>query len=157
MHNSCGLRHEEIQYRRFQAPGHEGKGVGYGAPNAFADCMAIDQNPIGKSARSNPISYVGAFDEIRKLFAKSTHSKRMGLSVSDFSFNSGSGRCQTCMGTGFEHVEMQFLSDVYLRCGDCDGTRFSKRIRSVKLNLKKEKNVNIHDVLCSTPKIDLNL
>src|SRR3546814_5797723 len=86
----------------------------------------VDQTPIGKTARSNPASYVGAFDAIRKLFAQATLSRERGYTAGTFSFNTGDGRCPTCGGTGFEHVEMQFLSDVYLRCPDCDGKRFRR-------------------------------
>ena len=84
----------------------------------------VDQTPIGKTARSNPASYVGAFDAIRKLFAQAPLARERGYTAGTFSFNGGDGRCPTCGGTGFEHVEMQFLSDVYLRCPDCDGKRF---------------------------------
>jgi excinuclease ABC subunit A len=84
----------------------------------------VDQSPIGKTARSNPISYVGAFDGIRKRFAAAPLARERGYTAGTFSFNAGDGRCPTCGGNGFEHVEMQFLSDVYLRCPDCDGTRY---------------------------------
>ncbi len=99
----------------------------------LADVVMVDQTPIGKTARSNPASYVGAFDAIRKLFAQATLSKERGYTAGTFSFNSGDGRCPTCGGTGFEHVEMQFLSDVYLRCPDCDGKRFRPEILEVKV------------------------
>jgi len=112
------------------------------APGAFdhllgaeqlADVVLVDQTPIGKTARSNPASYVGAFDPIRKLFANATVSKERGYTAGTFSFNTGDGRCPTCGGTGFEHVEMQFLSDVYLRCPDCDGKRFRPEILEVRV------------------------
>ncbi|HNF90179.1 MAG TPA: excinuclease ABC subunit A, partial [Thiobacillaceae bacterium] len=90
--------------------------------------VMVDQSPIGKSARSNPVSYVGAWDAIRKLFAALPESKERGYTAGTFSFNSGTGRCPTCTGSGFEHVEMQFLSDVYLRCPDCDGQRYRPEI-----------------------------
>ena len=90
----------------------------------LADAVFVDQSPIGKTARSNPASYVGAFDEIRKLFAEAPLARERGYGAGMFSFNAGDGRCPTCGGSGFEHVEMQFLSDVYLRCPDCDGRRF---------------------------------
>ena len=90
--------------------------------------VMVDQSPIGKSARSNPVSYVGAWDAIRKLFANLPESKARGYTPGTFSFNSGTGRCPTCTGSGFEHVEMQFLSDVYLRCPDCDGKRYRPEI-----------------------------
>ncbi len=99
----------------------------------IADVVMVDQTPIGKTARSNPASYVGAFDAIRKLFAQADLSKERGYTPGTFSFNSGDGRCPTCGGTGFEHVEMQFLSDVYLRCPDCDGKRFRPEILEVRI------------------------
>ncbi|MCP5266020.1 MAG: excinuclease ABC subunit UvrA [Burkholderiaceae bacterium] len=88
------------------------------------DIVFVDQSPIGKTARSNPVSYVGAFEGIRKRFAAAGLARERGYTAGTFSFNSGDGRCPTCGGNGFEHVEMQFLSDVYLRCPDCDGKRF---------------------------------
>ena len=99
----------------------------------LADVVMVDQSQIGKTARSNPASYVGAFDSIRKLFAQAPLARERGYTAGTFSFNSGDGRCPTCGGTGFEHVEMQFLSDVYLRCPDCDGKRFRPEVREVKV------------------------
>ena len=89
--------------------------------------VLIDQAPIGRTTRSNPASYVGAFDEIRARFAADAEAKLRNYTAGTFSFNSGKGRCPACGGNGFEHVEMQFLSDVYLRCGDCHGTPLSPR------------------------------
>ncbi len=97
------------------------------------DVVLVDQSPIGKTARSNPASYVGAFDAIRKAFAQAPEAIARGYTAGTFSFNAGNGRCPTCAGTGFEHVEMQFLSDVYLRCPDCDGTRYRPELLEVKL------------------------
>jgi excinuclease ABC subunit A len=107
--------------------------------------VMVDQSPIGKTTRSNPASYVGAFDEIRALFAKTPVSKQRGYTPGTFSFNSGNGRCPTCSGCGFEHVEMQFLSDVYLRCPDCDGKRYRDEILEVRIEGK-----SIADVLGMT-------
>src|SRR5713101_6216727 len=104
--------------------------------------VLVDQSPIGKTTRSNPASYVGAFDEIRLLFSKAATSRERGYTAGTFSFNSGNGRCPTCSGCGFEHVEMQFLSDVYLRCPDCDGRRYRGEILEVKIDGK-----SIADVL----------
>src|SRR4030095_8739958 len=98
-----------------------------------ADVVLVDQTPIGRTTRSNPASYVGAFDCIRKRFAVSPLAKERGYTQGTFSFNAGNGRCPTCGGNGFEHVEMQFLSDVYLRCPDCDGKRFRPEVLEVKL------------------------
>ena len=99
----------------------------------LTDAVFVDQSPIGKTARSNPASYVGAFDEIRKLFAQTPLAGQRGYGPGMFSFNAGDGRCPTCGGSGFEHVEMQFLSDVYLRCPDCDGRRYRGEILDVKI------------------------
>ncbi len=100
----------------------------------LTDAVFVDQSPIGKTARSNPASYVGAFDEIRKLFAQVPLALQRGYTAGMFSFNAGNGRCPTCGGSGFEHVEMQFLSDVYLRCPDCDGRRYRREILDVKID-----------------------
>ncbi len=93
----------------------------------------VDQSPIGKTARSNPASYVGAWDTIRTLFADAPLARQRSYTAAKFSFNSGDGRCPTCGGSGFEHVEMQFLSDVYLRCPDCDGKRYRPEILEVTI------------------------
>jgi excinuclease ABC subunit A len=97
------------------------------------DVVMVDQSQIGKTARSNPASYVGAFDAIRKRFAEQPLAKERGYKIGTFSFNAGKGRCPACGGTGFEHVEMQFLSDVYLRCPTCDGSRYRPEILEVTL------------------------
>ena len=102
----------------------------------LSDVVFVDQSPIGKTARSNPVSYVGAWDSIRELFAAAPLSRERGYTASKFSFNSGDGRCPTCGGSGFEHVEMQFLSDVYLRCPDCDGKRYRPEILEVTITRK---------------------
>ncbi|MCD6043098.1 MAG: excinuclease subunit, partial [Burkholderiales bacterium] len=104
--------------------------------------VMVDQSPIGKTTRSNPASYVGAFDAIRTLFSKDKASRERGYTAGTFSFNSGNGRCPACSGCGFEHVEMQFLSDVYLRCPDCDGKRYRDEILEVRIDGK-----SIADVL----------
>ena len=110
--------------------------------DGIEEVVMVDQTPIGKTTRSNPASYVGAFDSIRKLFANSVDAKQRKYTPGTFSFNSGNGRCPACGGNGFEHVEMQFLSDVYLRCPDCDGRRFRAEILEVKIGAK-----SIADVL----------
>ena len=99
----------------------------------LSEVVFVDQSPIGKTARSNPVSYVGAWDAIRELFATAPLSRERSYTASKFSANSGDGRCPTCGGSGFEHVEMQFLSDVYLRCPDCDGKRYRPEILEVTI------------------------
>ncbi len=111
----------------------------------IADVVMVDQSPIGKSARSNPVTHVGAFDPMRELFALQAEAKQRGYTAGTFSFNAGKGRCPTCGGTGFEHVEMQFLSDVYLRCPDCDGSRYRAEVREIRLDGR-----SISDLLAMT-------
>jgi len=110
------------------------------------DVALIDQSPIGKTTRSNPASVVGAFDPIRRLFAQAPLAVERRYTPGTFSFNSGDGRCPTCGGNGFEHVEMQFLSDVYLRCPDCDGKRFRADVLEVRLE-RKGRALSIADAL----------
>ncbi len=102
-------------------------------PTILSEVVFVDQSPIGKTARSNPVSYVGAWDAIRALFADAPLSRQRSYTASKFSFNGGDGRCPTCGGSGFEHVEMQFLSDVYLRCPDCDGKRYRPEVLEVRI------------------------
>ena len=112
----------------------------------LSDVVFVDQSPIGKTARSNPASYVGAWDAIREIFANAALSRERSYTASKFSFNGGDGRCPTCGGSGFEHVEMQFLSDVYLRCPDCDGKRYRPEILEVMIE-RRAKLLNVADVL----------
>ena len=95
--------------------------------------VMVDQSPMGKTPRSNPAVYIGAFEQIRELFAQSDLAIRRGLSASAFSFNSAQGQCPLCRGAGFEKIEMQFLSDVYVRCPECQGRRYRPHILEVKL------------------------
>lgn len=118
----------------------------------LSDVVFVDQSPIGKTARSNPVSYVGAWDSIREIFATSGLARQRGYTAAKFSFNSGDGRCPTCGGSGFEHVEMQFLSDVYLRCPDCDGKRYRPEILEITIERQAVGSVqprvlNVADVL----------
>ena len=115
----------------------------------LSDVVFVDQSPIGKTARSNPVSYVGAWDSIRELFAVAPLSRQRSYTAAKFSFNSGDGRCPTCGGSGFEHVEMQFLSDVYLRCPDCDGKRYRPEILEITIE-RGGRALNVADVLALT-------
>lgn len=102
----------------------------------------VSQNPIGKSSRSNPVTYVKAFDDIRQLFAEQPLAKQMGFSAQYFSFNTDGGRCETCKGTGTITVEMQFMADLELECDACHGKRFKSDVLDVRFCGK-----NIYDVL----------
>lgn len=105
----------------------------------------VNQNPIGKSSRSNPVTYVKAFDDIRQLFADQALAKQMGFTAQYFSFNAEGGRCETCKGTGILTVEMQFMADLEIICDSCHGKRFKSDVLDVKFAGK-----NIYDVLNMT-------
>ena len=102
----------------------------------------VDQSPLARTPRSTPILYLGLYDRVRELFAALPEAMAQGLTASAFSFNSGSGRCERCYGTGFEKIEMQFLSDLYVRCAECEGRRFQPHVLKIQLHGK-----SIHDVL----------
>lgn len=104
--------------------------------------IEIDQSPIGRTPRSNPATYIGIFDEIRGLFAELTESKVRGYTKGRFSFNVSGGRCEECKGTGYKALEMNFMSDVYIKCDVCDGKRYNRETLEVRY-----KGKNIHDVL----------
>jgi excinuclease ABC subunit A len=129
------------------------------APGAFASlegaeliesAVLIDQTPIGRTTRSNPASYVGAFDQIRARFAATPEAQLRHYTAGTFSFNSGTGRCPACGGNGFEHIEMQFLSDVYLRCGECNGQRYRPETLEIRLSGADGRRANIAEVLAMT-------
>jgi excinuclease ABC subunit A len=105
----------------------------------------VDQNPIGKSSRSNPISYVKAYDTIRQLYAEQPLAKQRAYKPSHFSFNVEGGRCETCQGEGEIKVEMQFMADIFLKCESCHGKRFKQEVLEVEYN-----GQNIADVLDMT-------
>ena len=125
-----------------ESPGAHRALMGY---DHITDVVMVDQSAIGRTTRSNPASYVGAFDAIRELYAKAPLARERSYTTGTFSFNSGNGRCPACGGNGFEHVEMQFLSDVYLRCADCDGRRYRPEILEIAIDGK-----SIADVLDMT-------
>jgi excinuclease ABC subunit A len=108
----------------------------------IAQVEMVDQNPIGKSSRSNPVTYIKAYDEIRDLFSKQPLSKMRGFQPKHFSFNVDGGRCDACKGEGEQTIEMQFLADVHLTCDVCGGKRFKEEVLEVKY-----KDKSIHDVL----------
>jgi len=116
-----------------------------GEINKISQVEFVDQNPIGKSSRSNPISYVKAYDAIRTLYSEQPLSKQRGYKPSHFSFNVEGGRCDTCEGEGEIKVEMQFMADIYLKCESCHGKRFKQEVLEVE-----HKGKNIFDVLDMT-------
>jgi len=109
---------------------------------AIDDVVSIDQSPIGKSPRSNPVTYVKAFDEIRRIFADAPLARERRYTPATFSFNVAGGRCETCEGAGYLEVEMVFMADVFVPCDDCGGKRFKPAVLDVRVNGR-----NIHDVL----------
>jgi excinuclease ABC subunit A len=111
----------------------------------ISNAVLVDQQPIGRTPRSNPVTYLKAFDPIRELFASTKDAKTRGLTASSFSFNVPGGRCDTCEGEGVVRVEMQFLADVFVPCDDCDGKRFKPQVLDVRY-----KGRNIDQVLALT-------
>ena len=116
-----------------------------GDTNAIQAIEFVDQNPIGKSSRSNPVTYVKAWDEIRKLYAQQALSQQMGFTAAYFSFNASGGRCEECNGEGTVTVEMQFMADLVLECESCHGKRFKQEILEVRFHEK-----NVYDILDMT-------
>src|SRR5438067_641597 len=108
----------------------------------IGEMVMVDQSPLARTPRSTPILHLGLFDRLRELFAAQPAALAQGLTASAFSFNSGNGRCERCSGTGYEKVEMQFLSDLYVRCAECEGKRFQPHVLRVQLEGK-----SIHNVL----------
>ena len=124
-----------------------------------SDVVLVDQTPIGRTPRSNPVTYLKAFDPIRELFAATKDAKARGLTASHFSFNVPGGRCEACQGEGEVRVEMQFLADVFVPCEQCDGRRFKSQVLDVKYRGKSVTQVldlTVREALSffsSTPKV----
>jgi excinuclease ABC subunit A len=136
------------------APDDEGEvtAVSSAAISGFetlGEAVLVDQSPLGRTPRSNPAVYVGAFEPIRELFAGTDAARQQGLNASAFSFNSGQGQCEKCRGAGFEKIEMQFLSDVFVTCPECNGRRYREHILGVKL-ASGEREWSIGDLLEAT-------
>ena len=116
-----------------------------GSLHLMQDIEFVDQNPLSRSSRSNPVTYLKAYDEIRRLFAEQPLSKQLGLTPAHFSFNTPGGRCETCQGEGTITIEMQFMADLVLECEQCHGKRFKQDILDVHYRGK-----SIYDILCMT-------
>jgi excinuclease ABC subunit A len=127
-----------------------GQHRGLEGQDAIAGVVLVDQSPIGKTTRSTPASHVGAFDAIRTQFVRLPEAVERGYTAGTFSFNSGTGRCPSCGGNGFEHVEMQLLADVYLRCAACNGQRYRDEILELRVENPDGRSANIADVLQMT-------
>ncbi len=134
-----------LMKERGEWQGHVGLFKSLEGNNLFDSIVLVDQSPIGRTPRSNPVTYIKAYDAVRELFASTHASQTHGFDPSHFSFNVPGGRCEICQGSGTVTVEMQFLSDVELICEECRGTRFKSTILDVKY-----KGKNIHDVLNMT-------
>ena len=106
------------------------------------DAILVDQSPIGRTPRSNPVTYIKAFDPIRALFAETTEAQSRGFKASHFSFNVDGGRCEACQGEGYIHVDMRLMADVFMRCEECQGQRYRREVLEVKY-----RNCSIADVL----------
>jgi excinuclease ABC subunit A len=126
----------EVLYNGLQ----KARGIAVGTPGTcrairgddrIAEVVMVDQSPIGRTPRANPVTYVKAYDHIRRLFADTETANAQGFSASTFSFNAPGGRCETCQGSGFEKVEMQFLSDIFVTCPECEGSRFRPEVLEV--------------------------
>jgi excinuclease ABC subunit A len=124
---------EEAVESTGEGNGIAGRGVSLRGWEQLSRVVLVDQSILGKTPRSNPAVYIGAFGDIREFFAQTEVAKQRGLSASAFSFNSSQGHCERCRGAGFEKIEMQFLSDVFIRCPDCDGRRYRAHILDVKI------------------------
>ncbi len=128
---------------RGEVPTEEpGACLGLSGYESIGQCVMVDQSPLARTPRSTPAVFIGAFDHIRKLFASTPDAVAQGLTPGFFSFNSGAGRCERCWGNGFEKIEMQFLSDLYLRCPECEGKRYTPDALALELDGK-----SIHEVL----------
>jgi len=137
----------DVLYRNLtSAAAEEGEAAGrcrsIKGGDELSDVVLVDQSPLSRTPRSTPAVYLGVFDSIRELFGMEDEAIEAGMSPSAFSFNSGQGRCDRCSGLGFEKVEMQFLSDLFLRCPECEGKRYQERVLAIR-----HRGKSIHDVL----------
>ena len=126
----------------YGSPGEPGACKSVTGAHRIRDVIMVDQAPLARTPRSTPLLYLGLYDRVRELFAARPEAMSQGFTPGTFSFNSGSGRCERCSGTGYEKIEMQFLSDLFVRCAECEGKRFQPHVLKVQLHEK-----SIHDLL----------
>ncbi len=136
---------EEVIHKNLAKKGEKSNQCFIDGDNSPDNVILMDQSPIGKSPRSNPITYMKVFDAIRNIFARTELAKGRHYTASTFSFNTSGGRCEQCQGEGFEKIEMQFLADVYVSCLSCRSTRYTSEVLDVTYQDR-----NIHDVLQMT-------
>jgi excinuclease ABC subunit A len=141
---------EEILYKgikwiKWDPQGRPGRHKAIEGLEQLVDVELVDQRPIGRTPRANALTYTKAMDPVRRLLSGTPAARAAGFNAGHFSFNVAGGRCETCSGDGFEKVEMQFLSDVFISCPDCGGKRFKEKVLKVKY-----RGHNIYDVLCMT-------
>ncbi|MSU32091.1 MAG: excinuclease ABC subunit A [Pedosphaera sp.] len=138
---------EELEDELAEASGQGLVGMELEGVHHLGAVVLVDQSALGRTPRSNPAVYIGAFDDIRDFFAASEVAKAQGLKAGHFSFNSVLGQCEQCRGAGFEKIEMQFLSDVFIRCPVCQGRRFRAAISVVTLTAPGGRSLSVSDVL----------
>ncbi len=124
----CRALHRQLNNAKVRPAPYE-KLTGLGAVDKIVE---IDQSPIGKTPRSNPATYTGLFDDVRKIFAQTAEAKMRGYTQSRFSFNVKGGRCEHCQGAGLIKIEMHFLPDVFVQCEQCGGTRYNRETLEVR-------------------------
>ncbi|MGH9390660.1 MAG: excinuclease ABC subunit UvrA, partial [Vicinamibacteria bacterium] len=133
--------HRAFRRSRGASAGQVGAYASISGLDLLSDVVLVDQSPIGRTPRGSAVTYLKVYDDIRRLFAATPEARRRGLDASSFSFNVDRGRCPRCAGEGFEKIEMQFLSDVYVTCEACEGARFTKEVLSVRYRGKSIKDV----------------
>ncbi|MCP4717784.1 MAG: excinuclease ABC subunit UvrA, partial [Deltaproteobacteria bacterium] len=136
---------EDILYDQLSGKPGRNTTCRLGGMHAPDHVLLMDQSPVGKTPRSNPVTYIKAFGTIRQLFAQAELAQERGYTASTFSFNSSGGRCEHCQGDGYEKIEMQFLADIYVTCSSCQGTRYSPEVLDITYQ-----DCNINDVLNMT-------
>ncbi len=139
------ILYKAIKWAKWDPQGRAGCHTAVRGLDAISDVVLVDQKPIGRTPRANALTYTKAMDPVRNLFAGTAAARAKGFGPGHFSFNVAGGRCETCRGEGFERVEMQFLSDVFVSCPDCKGKRFKKAVLDIRYRGK-----NIDDVLSLT-------